>query len=334
MMHLTHNDYEDSLSIRKKTPKKESSEEVLFFSQYRMFVDALKAEMHRKYDLRPRQRVFNHKIQTYPKNLSSSIYMDKVKELKNTINTKEVGETLKLEKEVKEPEESVSPFNFEKEILKINISVPLAELTTNPSYHKQIEKGIQGKSSTFPPDMVNLQDESPTMVFGPHIDDKEESVAPFYVTLNIHDKMLHKYMLDSIASHNLMPKLVMEKLELEITRPYHNLYSFNAKKVKCDGLIKDMVVALTQLHVKSIIMNVVVVDVPENYGMILSLTWARNIGGTMKMEMTYATVPVFGGENRILCRETKFSSVVSDQNNSINHPIYAINEYLGCASSQ
>jgi hypothetical protein len=66
--------------------------------------------------------------------------------------------------------------------------------------------------------------------------------------------------------------------------------------VKCDGLIKDMVVTLAQLPVKSIMMDVVVVDVPANYGMLLSRTWARNLGGMMQMDMTYATVPVFGGE--------------------------------------
>jgi hypothetical protein len=65
-----------------------------------------------------------------------------------------------------------------------------------------------------------------------------------------------------------MPKVVMEKLGLEITRPYHDLYSFDARKVKCDGLIKDMVVTLAQLPVKSIMMDVVVVDVPANYEML------------------------------------------------------------------
>jgi hypothetical protein len=90
--------------------------------------------------------------------------------------------------------------------------VPLVELAKNFSYHKHIEKMMQGKGSTNPPDTLNVQDESPTIVFGPHIDDKEEYVAPFYVTLNIHDKMMHNCMLDYGASHNLIPKVVMEKL--------------------------------------------------------------------------------------------------------------------------
>ena len=103
---------------------------------------------------------------------------------------------------------------------------------------------IHGKIPTSPPDTVNLRDESPTIIFGPHVDDKDDSVAPFHVTLNIHDKMLHNCMLDYGASHNLMAKVIMEKLGLEITMPYHDLYSFNARKVKCDGMIKDMVVTL------------------------------------------------------------------------------------------
>jgi hypothetical protein len=61
--------------------------------------------------------------------------------------------------------------------------------------------------------------------------------------------------------------------------------------------------------------------VPTNYGMLLSRTWAGNLGGTMQMDMTYATVLIFGGENRRLYRETKFSYVVSDKNNPKKHPI-------------
>jgi hypothetical protein len=36
-----------------------------------------------------------------------------------------------------------------------------------------------------------------------------------------------------------MPKDVMEKLGLEVTRPYKYLHSFDSSKVKCIGLIKD-----------------------------------------------------------------------------------------------
>jgi hypothetical protein len=50
-----------------------------------------------------------------------------------------------------------------------------------------------------------------------------------------------------------MPEVVMEELGLEITKPYQYLYSFDSNKVKFLGLIKDMVVSLAQLPMKSVV---------------------------------------------------------------------------------
>jgi hypothetical protein len=137
-------------------------------------------------------------------------------------------------------------------------------------------------------------------------------------------------MLDSGASHNLMPKIVMEKLGLQITRPYHDMYSFDARKVRCLGMIKDLVVHLAQIPVKSVLMDIVVADVPVNYGMLLSRSWESKLGGSLQMDMTYATIPVFGGETRRLYRETKLAYTVSDPNHPNNYLVYSKDQDLGC----
>ena len=77
------------------------------------------------------------------------------------------------------------------------------------------------------------------------IEELKDSFPPFYISLNIHDKVLHNYLLDSGASHNLMPKAMMDELGLSITNPYHDLFSFDSIEVKCLGLIKDLVVNLS-----------------------------------------------------------------------------------------
>ena len=102
---------------------------------------------------------------------------------------------------------------------------------------------------------------------------KSGDIPPFYITLTIHDMHLYNAMFDSGSSHNLMPKKVLECLGLDITRPYKDLYSFDSSKVKCLGLIKDMVVNLHQIPEKNIVMDVVVVDVPPKFGMLLSKSW-------------------------------------------------------------
>jgi hypothetical protein len=135
--------------------------------------------------------------------------------------------------------------------------------------------------------------------------------------------------MDSGASHNLMPKTVMEELGLEVTKAYHDLYSFDSRRVQCLGVIKDLVVSLFQLPMKSVVMDIVVADVPPKFGMLLSRSWIKNLGGTLQMDLTYATIPVFGGEHRRLYREAQLAYIVSDEEDPTNHPIYALDMDLG-----
>ena len=108
------------------------------------------------------------------------------------------------------------PFSLEQEISRIKIFVPLTELAAQDVYRSQILKALNIEENN---DTVNLNDDQPELLFGPNIEGRyqEGPVPPFYVSLNVHDKILHNAMHDSRASHNLMPKAVMESLGLEIT---------------------------------------------------------------------------------------------------------------------
>ena len=96
-----------------------------------------------------------------------------------------------------------------------------------------------------------------------------------------------------------MPKLVMEKLGLEVTRHYKDLFSFDSNQVKCLGLIKDLVISVAQIPSKSLVMDVVVADIPPKFGMLLSRSWAAKLKGTLQMDMSYATIPIFGEQRRL-----------------------------------
>ena len=121
----------------------------------------------------------------------------------------------------------------------------------------------------------------------------------------------------------------MEDLGLSITKPYHDLYAFDSRAVKCLGVIKDMVVSLAQLPMKSVIMDVVVADITPKFGLLLSRSWAKKVGGTLQMDLSYATIPMFGGENRRLYRELQFVYIVTDDKNPTNHPLYVVDKDLG-----
>jgi hypothetical protein len=128
---------------------------------------------------------------------------------------------------------------------------------------------------------MNLQDEKTTIILGPLVEDRDDSSPPFYTSLNIHDKIMHNYLMDSCTSHNLMPKTIMDDLGLEITKTYHDLYYFDSRKVKYLGVIKYLIVTLFQLPMKSVIMDIVVVDVLPKFGILLSRSWIKRLGGTL-----------------------------------------------------
>jgi hypothetical protein len=189
------------------------------------------------------------------------------------------------------------PFSLEGELAKVKILFPLSELMSKDSYRLQVIKALSIEpdigtkaltvGSTNHSDTVNLTDNQPELLFGPEIDGQTDIgvVAPFYIILNIHDLILHNAMLDSGASHNLMPKVVMEKLGLEVTRPYKDLHSFDSSNVRCIGLIKDLCITLFQIPTKSMVMDVVVMNIPPKYGMLLSRSWGAKLKGTLQLDM-------------------------------------------------
>jgi hypothetical protein len=136
-------------------------------------------------------------------------------------------------------------------------------------------------------------------------------------------------MLDLGASHNLMPNIIMEKLGLEITRPYQYLYLFDSRKVKCLGMIQYLVVNLAQVHMQSILMDVVVSDVLAKHGMLLSRSWGAKLGGSIHLDVTYATIPNFGGQFTRMYKETRLAYTISDPQNPNKYLVYVVDQDLG-----
>jgi hypothetical protein len=216
---------------------------------------------------------------------------------------------------------------LQNEISKIKISLPFNEILKNPEYKGQLSKMIKSEESS---NFVNLQDDHPKIMFGPwaQTPDKYEGVPPFYISLRIHGMFSHNAMFDSGASHNLMPKVIMDSLGLDITIPYKDLFSFHSREVKCLGLIKDLVVILYQIPEKSLIMDVVVVDVPPKFGMLLSRSWEAKLKVMLEIDLSYTTILVFG-EQRRLYRENHLAYMISDKDNQENHPKYDIDTDMG-----
>ena len=49
-----------------------------------------------------------------------------------------------------------------------------------------------------------------------------------------------------------------------------------------------------------VVMDVVVANIPPKFGVLLSRSWTSKLKGSVKMDMSYATIPVVGGEQRFI----------------------------------
>jgi ribonuclease HI len=85
---------------------------------------------------------------------------------------------------------------------------------------------------------------------------------------------------------------------------------------------------------KSVLMDIMVAEVPPKFRMLLSRYWIKILGRTLQMDLSYATIPVFGGEHKILYREAQLAYIISDEANPTNHLVFAFDTDLGSSILQ
>lgn len=71
---------------------------------------------------------------------------------------------------------------------------------------------------------------------------------------------------------------------------------------------------------KNVLMDVVVADIPPRFGMLLSRSWVAKLKGTLQLDFSYLTIPMFG-KMRKLYREQKMKYMITSKEKPINHPI-------------
>jgi hypothetical protein len=128
-----------------------------------------------------------------------------------------------------------------------------------------------------------------------HFRVKYDGHPPFFMTLLINNKCINNCMLDSGAGANMMSLKVMEKLGLKVTQPYRNVCGFESRAIPTHRVVENVEVCLGRYLEKVIHMDIVVVDVPDVWGILLSRKFVAMLGGTLEMDLTYINVPMNDG---------------------------------------
>ena len=78
----------------------------------------------------------------------------------------------------------------------------------------------------------------------------------------------------------------------------------DAREVEVVGIILNLHVKLAKYPNINMSIDVVVIDVPDNWGMLLSRKWATTLGGYIQMYWTYDTI-LASENNRVILHRGK-----------------------------
>jgi hypothetical protein len=72
-------------------------------------------------------------------------------------------------------------------------------------------------------------------------------------------------------------------------------------------------------------MDVVVIDIPDSWGLLLSKEWVTKLGGSIHVDFSYITIPTPNGDLFVLHPKATVTEQIKDQNN-ISHKVLIVDE--------
>jgi len=113
---------------------------------------------------------------------------------------------------------------------KMNMTVPMKKMCKIPSVRREVLKLLK----------VSTEQEDPPIILNTmYLGCQNDPNPPFYLSMGKDNLILQNCMLDSGSSTNVMSLKFMNKLGLNMTRPYGNFRGISSKKVKVYGLVED-----------------------------------------------------------------------------------------------
>jgi hypothetical protein len=97
---------------------------------------------------------------------------------------------------------------------------------------------------------------------------------PFVLTFEIFNRNVHNCMVDSGASSNVMPLSVCQKINAEVKPSDLKIIQLDRTNVKVIGEIKNVLIRLSSNPKVHQIIDIIVVDITEFYGLFLSRDWS------------------------------------------------------------
>jgi hypothetical protein len=119
-------------------------------------------------------------------------------------------------------------------------------------------------------------------------------VPPFLLTFEVFNRNLHNCLVDSGASSNVMPLSICKKLNTVPLKSDKHVIQLDKTQVKVMGELKDVMIRIAT-HPKFVqVIDIIIVDIPEAYGLLLSRDWSEKLNGYFSTDWAHLWLPLKG----------------------------------------
>jgi hypothetical protein len=170
--------------------------------------------------------------------------------------------------------------------------------------------------------------------------DRKENpfVPPFLLTFEVLNINLHNRLVDSGVSSNVISLAICNKLGVIPLKSDNHVIHLDRTQVKVMGELKDVMIWIVTHPNFLQVIDIIVVDIAEAYGLLLSRYWSEKLNGYFSIEWEHLWLPLKGYKNMIrIDRERYLKHTVTDletlnEPTSTNFPIlgnYSFDSHFG-----
>jgi ribonuclease HI len=147
-----------------------------------------------------------------------------------------------------------------------------------------------------------------------------KNVPPFLLTFEIFNRNVHNCMVDSGASSNVMPWSVCQKINAEVEPSSLKIIQLDRTDVKVIGELKNVLIRLSSNPKVHQVIDIIVVDIPEVYGLFLSRDWSEQLHGYFATDWSHLWLPENGKPNKIRVNRERYLKFTVTDLNDPNEP--------------
>jgi hypothetical protein len=142
-----------------------------------------------------------------------------------------------------------------------------------------------------------------------------KNVPPFLLTFEIFNRNVHNCMVDLGASSNVMPWSICQKINAEVETSTLKIIQLDRTSVKVIGELRNVLIRLSSNPKVHQVIDIIVVDIPEVYGMFLSRDWSEQLHDYFAIDWSHLWLPENGKPKKIkVNREHYLKFTVTDLN--------------------